>query len=239
MKNKEILNDSSGFVLAETLVVTVFLMAVFALIYTNFMPLVGEYEKRENYDSVDGKYSAYWLKRMIEDESYNIPNYKVDNFSRNGFVRFECKDIADDADKRNYCVNIVKSLEVEGCDQNGNNCEIYITKYRLNNYNDTAKVWFKNTVKSEKKKYEENCVGDSCLSTYITNCVNDGRGNNSECQKIANKNLFRTGFKDYIANLPDYSAESLNSANYRVIASFHNKKGNNNFYSYATIEVNR
>ena len=47
---------------------------VFALIYTNFMPLVGEYEKRENYDSVDGKYSAYWLKRMIEDESYNIPN---------------------------------------------------------------------------------------------------------------------------------------------------------------------
>ena len=66
--------NSSGFVLAETLVVTVFLMAIFALIYSSFLPLIGEYEKRETYDTVDGKYSVYWIKRMIEDASYNIPN---------------------------------------------------------------------------------------------------------------------------------------------------------------------
>ena len=51
--------NNKGFVLAETLVVTVFLMILFTMIYSNFYPLIGEYEKRENYDDVDGKYVAY------------------------------------------------------------------------------------------------------------------------------------------------------------------------------------
>lgn len=232
--------NSSGFVLAETLVVTVFLMVIFAMIYRNFLPLVGEYEKREVYDNVDGKYSVYWIKRMIEDSSYDIPSTKAQFFRDNGYTRFECGDITDDPEKKSFCISIVKSLQVEGCDSNGDYCEIYITKYRLNNPSDTSKHWFKNTVKdSNSKKYQENCSGDSCLSTYISNCVNNGRGNNSECETLANKNLFRSGFKDYIASLPDYSAESLNYAKYRVIASFHNTKDNNNYYSYATIEVSR
>ena len=239
MKKFYSFNNSKGFVLAETLVVTVFLMTIFAMIYSNFFPLVGEYEKRENYDSVDGKYSVYWLKRMIEDESYDVPSGKVDTFRNKGFVRFECSDVAEADGKRNFCINIVKSLEVEGCDNNGNNCEIYITRYRIGNVTDTTGVWFKNTVKTEMKKYEENCTGGNCVSNYVNNCVNAGRGDSSQCQTIANKNLFRSGFKDYIAILPDYSAESLNYAKYRVIASFHNKKGNNNYYSYATIEVSR
>lgn len=195
-------NNSSGFVLAETLVVTVFLMIIFGLIYRNFVPLIGEYEKRENYDSVDGKYSAYLIKRMIEDSSYDIPSTKTQNFTDKGFVRFECSDISSDNEKRNYCIKIVKNLEVNGCDDNGNNCEIYITRYRLKNSSDTSKVWFKNTVKAEK-------------------------------------DLFHSGFRDYIESLPDYSAESLNYANYRVIICFKNTKGNNNYYSYATIEVSR
>lgn len=62
-------NSTSGFVLAETLVVTVFLMTIFTMLYVNFYPLIGEYEKRETYDDVDGKYAAYLIKRFIEDES--------------------------------------------------------------------------------------------------------------------------------------------------------------------------
>ena len=52
-------NSNKGFVLAETLVTTVFLMVIFTMIYTNFYPLIGEYEKRENYDTADGKYAAF------------------------------------------------------------------------------------------------------------------------------------------------------------------------------------
>lgn len=39
--------NSSGFVLAETLVVTVFLMVIFSMIYASFLPLIGEYEKEK------------------------------------------------------------------------------------------------------------------------------------------------------------------------------------------------
>lgn len=68
--------NNKGFVLAETLVVTVFLMVIFGMLYSNFYPLIGEYEKRETYDDVDSKYAVYWLKRMIEDNDYKPSDIK-------------------------------------------------------------------------------------------------------------------------------------------------------------------
>ena len=41
-------NSTSGFILAETLVVTVFLMTIFTMLYVNFYPLIGEYEKEKH-----------------------------------------------------------------------------------------------------------------------------------------------------------------------------------------------
>ena len=58
--------NNNGFVLVETLVVTVFVMAIFSVIYVNFYPLAGEYERREFYDDVDSKYETYWIKRFIQ-----------------------------------------------------------------------------------------------------------------------------------------------------------------------------
>ena len=45
--------NNKGFVLAETLIVTVFVMTIFTLLYVNFFPLLGEYAKREFYDDID------------------------------------------------------------------------------------------------------------------------------------------------------------------------------------------
>lgn len=234
--------NSSGFVLAETLVVTVFLMIIFSMIYASFLPLVGEYEKRENYDNVDGKYSVYWIKRMIEDSSYNIPASKANYIKDKGYLRFECSDIKEDDEKREFCINIVKNLQVASCDKKGDNCDIFITRYRLDNSDDDSRTWFKQAVKSNIKKYEEFCSGNGCKESYINSCLEDAvdnEENRAKCTENAEKKVFRSGFQDYIFNLPDYTFESLNYANYRVIAIFHNKKDNNNYYSYATIEVSR
>jgi len=234
--------NSSGFVLAETLVVTVFLMAIFAMLYSSFLPLAGEYEKRENYDNVDGKYSVYWLKRMIEDSSYHVPCTASNNLIKNkGYVRFKCSDI-DDEEKQAFCINMVQSLQVANCDRNGDNCDIFITRYRLDKPNDTSRTWFKQAVKTGTKRYQENCSGSNCRSNYISNCVANSSGSSEDQEKCtlkADKKVFQSGLQDYVFSLPDYAAESLNYANYRVIAVFHNKKDNNNYYSYATIEVNR
>ena len=52
-------NFNKGFALVETLIVSVFVVSIIGIIFINFYPLIGEAEKRENYDNVDDKYAAF------------------------------------------------------------------------------------------------------------------------------------------------------------------------------------
>ncbi len=61
MKN----SNNNGFILAETLVVTVFVMIMFMFLYRNSLPLVGEYERRKNYDDIETVYAANEIKKLI------------------------------------------------------------------------------------------------------------------------------------------------------------------------------
>ena len=95
------------------------------------------------------------------------------------------------------------------------------------------------------------CTADdaTCKNNYINKCSGIIAGGNpsvdinenqrKKCILQAEKKLMKSDFKDYINFLPDYSAESLNYAKYRVIVVYHHKKDNNNYYSYATMEVNK
>ena len=195
-------NNSNGFALAETLIVTVFLMAIFTAIFVGVVPLIGEYDKRADYDDVNGKYATYWIKKMVEDPDYQLSAEEKNSFKVNKYVRFNCMNMGGDPVKKQICSNLVKSLQVKGCDDNGSNCEIFITPYQIGG----------------------NDLGDNSFKSKV---------------KESSKSVFRTGLKNYIKYLPDYSAESLNSARFRVIVSYEHKKGNNNFYTYATMEVVR
>ena len=160
---------------------------------------------------------------------------KAEWFRTKGYVRFGCSDI-DEAEKRETCINLVQDLEIENCNNQGNLCEIYITKYRL--AGPDGNVWFKTTVENnEYKSYEE--VGTK--QDYINRCKGNLANSDiiTKCTQKATKKIFRSGFKDYIELLPDYKTESVNHANYRVIISIHHQKDSNNYYSYSTIEVNR
>ena len=227
------INNNQGFVLAETLVVTIFLMVIFTTIYSNLYPLIGEYEKRETYDDVDSIYSIYWIKKIIEDSSYDFTTRpeNLTSLDLRKYIRFTCDDVSEVNDKRDFCKKMLKELEVEGCDNTGNNCNIFLTPYQIGNATATD---FKATVENNLKIFQENCFEDdtTCRNNYITNC------NGSEyCENRADKNVFRTRVQSYVKTLADYLTPSLNSANYRIIVSFQHKKDNNNFYSYATIEV--
>lgn len=57
--------NRKGFVLMETLIVSVFVMALFTVLYTDLFPLLGEYHRRENYDDIDSKYAAHWVRKMV------------------------------------------------------------------------------------------------------------------------------------------------------------------------------
>ena len=73
--------NKKGFVLAETLVVAVFMATIFTIIYVNFYPLIGEYEKREFYDDLDSKYDIYVVPTneelmIVEDTIELVKEFK-------------------------------------------------------------------------------------------------------------------------------------------------------------------
>ena len=245
--------NSKGFVLAETLVVTVFLMLIFSMIYRNFYPLIGEYNKREGFDDVDSKYATFWFKKMIEDSTYSFTSntYKQQNFAKRRFMRFECDDFTENADVRENCKSMVKAFEINGCDANGNGCDVFITDYQIgpadqtppspDNPNPPITIFKENLYKEKLLKYQENCfLSDAeCKSAYITKCMKDTSKTNEICTKSSTEKVFVSKVKDYIETLPDYVTESLNYANYRVIIIFHHTRYGNDYYTYSTMEINK
>lgn len=125
--------NNKGFVLVETLIATVFVAAIFSIIYINFFPLMGEYEKRENYDDVDSKYGAFWAKRLVEDSD------KFDFGSHHGFLVLGhlclaknefCTTMYNDNNKLNRCNNILTGLKVK---------QIVLTPYKLSQIKEKIK----------------------------------------------------------------------------------------------------
>ena len=247
--------NNSGFILAETLVVTVFLMVIFTMLYTNYYPLMGEYQKRENYDDVDGKYVAYWIKKLIEDGSYEPPTEKTDLLEKVGYMRFECDDVLQADEAQNLCRKMVRALEIAGCNSKGNNCEIYITYYRIGGVFPD----FKETVKNNLKKYQERfpeaadpsaseAIKQQMKEAYIAECSDPNtsfacsaydQACMDACATTAEEKVFPSRVQDYVVTLPDFAASSLNYAKFRVIVGVKHTKDNNNYYSYSTIEVDR
>lgn len=121
--------NSKGFVLVETLVVTVFVAGIFAVLYNNFYPLIGEYEKREVYDDIDGKYATYWFKRIIQHEQTTLPtNCSYDSLNNNTpYCLFKCSYVGNSSMKA-MCDELVNKTQVR---IKSGDPQIYITTYNL------------------------------------------------------------------------------------------------------------
>lgn len=80
--------NKKGFVLIELLIVAVFTASLFTFLYVNVVPLMGDYEQKEKYDTLDTKYVLYDLRKEIltwDENSVwkNIKNeVKTKGFSR-------------------------------------------------------------------------------------------------------------------------------------------------------------
>lgn len=145
--------SNKGFVLAELLIVCVFLMIIFSMLYSNYLPLQGQYEVREGYDDVDSKYAVYWIKRMIEDLDYQPLDAGVEGYNHS-YAQFDCDNFKKTTGsteeqtksdiKVGMCKTMLKSMHVE-CKVNDNDdCKVYITRYNLtafkNAYPDDANL---------------------------------------------------------------------------------------------------
>lgn len=212
--------NKKGFVLVETLVTTVFVMSIFAIMYNNFYPLIGEYEKRENYDDIDSKYAVYWLKRIIQDSTFDASKLNEVKNGTKSYISLSCTNdfFYGNSNAANRCANISKYLNVRTNDgktalgdYQRNNLRVYITTYN------TFK--FKNDVKSDTKFTMVRDVSDPSKPVDRA-----------------------SGLADYINLMAVYNNPSANDAKYRVTAEFQHKYENDEgddeyYYSYSTIEV--
>ena len=124
--------NNGGFVLVETLIVSVFVVGIFAILYNNLYPLIGEYEKREVYDDIDGKYATYWIKRVIQHDSTVLSASCSDSYLTGspGYCQFNCNMVGNESMKA-MCNEIVKQAQVK---VTSGTPHIYITTYNLTNF---------------------------------------------------------------------------------------------------------
>jgi len=121
--------NNKGFALVETLVVTTFVMIIFSIIYTNFYPLLGEYERRGTYDDLDGKYAAYWFKRIIQKDSIDMYYERIDQVIDNEFIySFSCDELKLEENK-NMCNLLINRFNV-AIDNSGKS-QLFLTNYSL------------------------------------------------------------------------------------------------------------
>ena len=227
MKNRK--RKNRGFVLVETLIVSVFVMVILSIMYRNFYPLMSEYEKRENYDDIDSKYETYWIKNFIQDVDYGTGNYFESLFlSKLPYVEFSCDYFVDSASKKKeQCKRFLNESDVAMYDGKP---KIFITSYRIgsktqitNSKDDNSGIWSSTEVDSTNPDFKNFLDSD-------------------ESKEGDNAKRFDSFFREYVENLPDYQTESLNDAYYRVIVQFERKpssgsNGDENYYTFATFEV--
>ncbi len=130
--------NNKGFVLAETLVVTVFVMLIFTIIYANFYPILGKYQEREFFDDIDSKYNTYWIKRFLQDENI-LPNISWEvikaHIELNGGYEFICRDVEEYNDRPYDGCRLIPNWDYKQLVQSyfvtANVQHLYITKYNL------------------------------------------------------------------------------------------------------------
>ena len=106
------MKNNKGFVMTETLVVTVFLVTIFCFIYVSIVPLIGRYEDiiyREG--DIDIVYKLYNIRKMIEAD------LNKDILTESGKNNIKCNML----DNSVYCNKMMEYLEL-----NNNYVLIYV-----------------------------------------------------------------------------------------------------------------
>lgn len=178
--------NKKGFLLAEAIVVGVFVLSLFTFLFVNVVPLVGQYEAMEKYDTINGAYNANLIRTMIlEDDN----SEEILNLGSNPYKIYEREDLCSDKnlDKENYCWKLLGDTYL-------NVDKIYITWYRTERIKATS---LKNDVDFDRAARDYIASLDDYKqpagATYdnykrIIVCYNDGTFANIEV-KVANTSI--------------------------------------------------
>ena len=141
------LKNNKGFAMAELLAVSMVILLLFSILFSNYLPLVAEYENRLSYNDVTAEYAGYYVRKMyipVLNSSDKNPPFKtfkvvlkndgyVKVYDKSSTINNVCDQYANEQDDdkkiaaRKYCNSILKEYGVE---------EIIITNYSMTNVKD-------------------------------------------------------------------------------------------------------
>lgn len=103
--------NKRGFVLAESIVVGVFIIGLLTFLILNILPLIGDYERVENYDNLDKKYNTHLIRKMILLEYDSTAISDILAIDSNGYSRYPDLSVFCGKFKNNsdYCNTLLSS----------------------------------------------------------------------------------------------------------------------------------
>lgn len=102
--------NKKGFVLVEAIITSVFVLGLFAFIIANVLPIIGDYDKERNYDTIESIYDAHMIQKMLlRDDSTRLSNLltlPLDDGDK-GYYVFEGNSICNYVENTNYCKTLL------------------------------------------------------------------------------------------------------------------------------------
>lgn len=123
--------SKKGFILVETLVVTLFISILFILVYQNLVPSIGEYQTMVSYDDIDSVYASnLWKQSLLR---YGNMDYIDSYLTSHTYLNItDCND-TNIYKNSEYCEKIKKSLSILEDDY------IFITNYNIHDFRQEVK----------------------------------------------------------------------------------------------------
>ena len=98
--------NNKGFVLVETIITSVFVLSLFTFIIANVIPLIAEYDKLRDYDSIESIYDAHLIRKMIlksdERRATNLVSLPPE-----GYYLFDGAEICQYVSNQTYCKKLL------------------------------------------------------------------------------------------------------------------------------------
>ena len=97
--------NKKGFVLIETLVVTMFTLFIFTILYNSVVPLLGRYKELSYYDDLDTTYDLYHINNLVKSDT----NYQAIISSK--YKKIDCNN--DTLNNQDACYALFDFLEID------------------------------------------------------------------------------------------------------------------------------
>lgn len=180
--------NKKGFILTETLVVTVVLLVSFVFVFTQFITIFASYKQFENYNDIDGLYSATNMEKFVTEDNLSYLIDELNLNKGNGMPYYDFTNCPLELlSFSTYCISLINQLEIK---------RIIITDYNLSelilfdNYDNDFSYQFKKYMEYLERRESIGIIGEYRLILEMENGTFANKIINAEVD-LPTKNQYR------------------------------------------------